>query len=99
MIDSDGSQEGYTYDDKAQMLSITLGSGTPTLANTYDISGNITTQTLPDGRKFEYHYSRDPESRGNAIVPDLITAPNGLLTYIQYQADGYTQSLPITPPQ
>jgi len=99
VIDSDGSQEGYTYDDKAQMLSITLGSGTPTLANTYDISGNITTQTLPDGRKFEYHYSRDPESRGNAVVPDLITAPNGLLTYIQFQADGYTQSLPIPPPK
>jgi YD repeat-containing protein len=99
IIDSEGHQERYTYDDKAQMLSITLGSDAAILVNTYDISGNITTQTMSDGRKFEYHYVRDPGGRGNAVVPDLITAPNGLLTHIQYNPDGYTQSLPIPPPQ
>jgi YD repeat-containing protein len=98
MGDSEGHQERYTYDDKAQMLSIALGSDAPILVNTYDISGNITTQTMPDGRKFEYHYVRDPGGRGNALVPDLITAPNGLLTHIQYNSEGYTQSLPIPPP-
>lgn len=98
VIDSDGSREHYTYDDRAQMLAITVNSGPPILMNTYDISGNITSQTLPDGRKFQFHYVRDPRARGNAVVPDLITAPNGLLTYFQYQGRGYTQSLPLPPP-
>ncbi len=99
IIDSEGHQERYAYDDKAQMLSITIGSDAPILVNTYNISGNITTQTMPEGRKFEYHYARDPGGRGNALVPDLITAPNGLLTHIQFNPDGYTQSLPIPPAQ
>jgi YD repeat-containing protein len=99
VIDSERNQERYTYDDKAQMLSIALGSDAPILVNTYNISGNITSQTMPEGRKFEYHYVRDPGGRGNALVPDLITAPSGLLTHIQYNPDGYTQSLPTPPPQ
>ncbi len=99
IIDSEGHQERYAYDDKAQMLSINLGSDAPILLNTYDTSGNITTQTMPDGLRFKYHYVRDPGGRGNALVPDVITAPNGLLTHIQYNPDGYTQSLPIPPPQ
>jgi YD repeat-containing protein len=99
VIDSERNQERYTYDDKAQMLSITLGSDAPILVNKYDISGKIIAQTMPDGHKFEYHYVRDPGGRGNALVPDLITAPNGLLTHIQFNPDGYTQSLPTPPPQ
>jgi YD repeat-containing protein len=99
MLDSEGHQERYTYDDKAQMLSITLDSNAPILVNAYDSSGNITAQTMPEGRKFEYYYVRDPGGRGNALVPNVITAPNGLLTHIQYNPDGYTQSLPIPPPQ
>jgi YD repeat-containing protein len=98
MADTEGHQERYTYDDKAQMLSIALGSDAPILVNIYDISGNIATQTMPDGRKFEYHYVRDPGGRGAGLVPDLITAPNGLLTHIQYNSEGYTQSLPLPPP-
>jgi YD repeat-containing protein len=97
MIESDGRQERYTYDDKAQMLTVTLDSDAPLLVNDYDISGNIITQTLPEGYKFEYHYTRDLRGRGNALVPDLITAPNGLLTHIQYGPEGYSQSLPIPP--
>jgi YD repeat-containing protein len=99
VVAPDGNEEHYTYDDKAQMLTVTLNSGAPIIANTYDISGNIIRQTLLDLGKFEFHYVRDPGGRGNAVVPDLITAPNGLLTYIQYQADGYRQSLPLPPPQ
>ncbi len=99
IIDSEGHQERYTYDDKAQMLSINLGLDAPIILNTYDISGNIITQTMPDGLRFKYHYVRDPGGRGSALVPDVITSPNGLLTHIQYNPDGYTQSLPTPPPQ
>jgi YD repeat-containing protein len=101
VIDSEGIEESYSYDDKGEMLSVALSSGAPIFMNTYDISGNITSQTLPDGGKFEYHYTRDPSGRGTAIVPDVITAPNGLVSNIQYEAegDGYRQWLPHPPPQ
>jgi YD repeat-containing protein len=97
-VDSDGYEERFTYDDKAQMLSVTLGADAPLLVNTYDISGHIVTQTMADVGKFEYHYVRAPGVRGNALVPDVITAPNGLLTHFRYYDNGYTQSLPMAPP-
>jgi YD repeat-containing protein len=97
--DSQGNEEHYTYDDKAQMLSIVLGSDPPMLVNTYDISGNITSQTLPDGRQFVYHYVRPPGARAREVAPNLITHPNGLLTYFENFENGYIQSLPKQPPK
>lgn len=96
--DSEGNEETYTYDDRAEMISVTLGGGSPVVTNAYGVGGNILSQTLADGGRFEYHCSRDDQSRGNGILPDLITAPNGLLTFIQYQPGGYKRSLP-TPQQ
>lgn len=99
VADSDGYQESYSYNDKSEMLSITPDGGAPILVNTYDVAGNIMSQTMSTGEKFEYHYTRDANARGNVTIPDLITAPNGLLTYIQYQSRGYALSLPLAPPQ
>jgi YD repeat-containing protein len=81
------------------MVAISVDSAAPILTNTYDISGNIISQTLPGGARFQFHYVRDPRASGNAVVPDLITEPNGLLTYIRYEGRGYTQSLPLPPAQ
>jgi YD repeat-containing protein len=99
MTDSEGQEERYTYDDKAQMLSVATGSGAPMIVNTYDISGNVTSQSMPDGIAFQYHYTRDLFSRSSAVVPDLISLPNGLFTHFQYYAEGYAQSLPTPPPR
>ena len=52
------------------MISIAVNSQTPMFTNSYDNSGNITSETLPDGSKFEYHYTQDPNGRGNVLVPD-----------------------------
>jgi YD repeat-containing protein len=99
VVASDGYQESYSYNDKSEMLSITPDGGDPILVNTYDITGDIMSQTMSTGEKLEYHYTRDADARGNVTIPDLITAPDGLLTYIQYQVGGYTRSLPLAPPQ
>jgi len=99
IADSDGYQESYSYNDKSEMLSITPDGSDSILVNTYDVAGNIMTQTMSTGEKFQYHYTRDANARGNVTIPDLITAPNGLLTYIQYQSGGYALSLPLAPPQ
>ncbi len=95
VVDSDGRTESYTYDDKFQMLAVTQGSNIPAVRNEYDISGKIISQTMATGEKFLYHYTSDPQSRGNATVPDVITDPRGLATFIQYNAGGYLQSLPL----
>ena len=96
VTDSDGHTSAYTYDDKAQMRTVSRGTNALALTNTYDIRGNIKTQTTADGQRFEYHYVQN--SRSNSTVPDLITTPNGLLTHIRYAAGSYTQSLPMSPP-
>jgi len=98
VVDSQGLTESYGYDDKSQMLTVSRRDGSPTITNEYDISGHIISQTLAGGEKFLYHYTADPQSRGNATVPDLITDPRGLLTHIHYNSAGYMQSLPELPP-
>jgi hypothetical protein len=77
------------------MLAVKQGSDIPTITNEYDISGKIISQTMASGEKFLYHYTSDPQGRGNATVPDVITDPRGLATFIQYHAYGYSQSLPL----
>ena len=95
--DSEGHDERYTFDARSQMLTVAVGSSTPILTNTYKTPGYIASQTMRDGGKFLYHYTRDSETPGSTLVPDVITAPNGLLTYFEYEGDGYTQSLPTVP--
>ena len=95
VTDSDGHTESYTYDDKFQMLTVTQGSDTSAITNDYDISGKIISQSMSTGEKFLYHYTSDPQGRGSATVPDVITDPRGLTTYILYNSEGYTQSLPV----
>ena len=95
VTDSDGHTESYTYDDKFQLLTVALGSDNPVLTNEYDITGKILSQTMSTGERFLYHYTSDPQGRGTATVPDVITDPRGLTTYILYNSEGYTQSLPV----
>ena len=95
VTDSDGHTESYTYDDKFQMLTVAQASGNAVITNEYDISGKILSQTTSTGEKFLYHYTSDPQGRGNASVPDVITDPRGLVTFFLYNSQGYIQSLPV----
>lgn len=94
VTDSDGHAESYSFDDKFQMLTVTQDSNVPAVINEYDISGQIISQTMSTGEKFLYHYTSDPQGRGNATVPDVITDPRGLVTHFLYNSEGYIQSLP-----
>jgi predicted Zn-dependent protease len=92
--DSQGQVDIYTYDDKGQMLTAAHGNGNPILINKYLNDGYIKCQTMSDGREFGYAYARD----GNFIHENQIMDPNGLETYIQYEGNGYLESLPARPP-
>jgi len=98
--DSEGHVEVYTYNDRGQMLTAAHGTkDVPILINKYDTIGNVRLQTMADGGVFEYHYYRDMRGPGRGkFVPDLITYPSGLVTYIRYGDDGYVVSLPTRPP-
>lgn len=87
----------YGYDARTQMRTVCRDSGPPVLVNDYDEQGNIRTQTLADGGKFEYRYVQDTTILEKKMVPNLILAPNGLQTYIQFSDGSYRQSLPIRP--
>ncbi len=93
--DSDGRVDSYTYDEKGQMLTAGHGTEEPILTNEYSGDSYIKSQVMSDGRKFGYHYVR---GQANVIRENQIIDPNGLQTYIQYERDGYLQSLPMPIP-
>jgi YD repeat-containing protein len=92
--DFEGYTDSYTFDNRGQMSSIARGNESPIVINEFDDDGFLKVQTLADGRKFEYAYSR----QGNTMVDNQITEPNGLQTYVQYVPGGYLQSLPQPKP-
>jgi hypothetical protein len=99
--DSEGHVEVYTYGDRARMLTVGDEKGdTSILRNQYDVTGYIEMQTMADGERFQYHYVRESEgpARGK-VVPDLITHPRGLVTYLRYGRGGHIESLPRRQPQ
>ena len=91
---SDGRIDTYTYDDKGQMLTAAHGNEKPFLTNEYFNDGYAKSQTLGDGRRFDYSYFRE----GNEIRENEIVYPNGLKTYVQYIPGGYFESLPSSVP-
>jgi YD repeat-containing protein len=92
---SDGSIDAYTYDDRGQMLTASHGAGAPVLKNEYFADNYVKSQTMADGRKFEYAYFRE---RQNIIKESNVIDPNGLMTSFLYSEAGYRQSLPTLPP-
>jgi YD repeat-containing protein len=92
--DSDGNSETYTYDDGNDMLSVAEGTQTPLIANEYTANNLIRTQTLSDGRHFEYSYAYGTQRQ---IRETVFKHPNGLYTFFYYGTNGYFQSLPLRP--
>jgi YD repeat-containing protein len=92
--DSEGRLESYTYNDRNEMLTVADGPGPPLLTNQYTSNNLIASQTLADGRHFEYGYNFTSRM---VIRQNFLTEPNGLITYFDYVSDGYLQSLPVPP--
>jgi hypothetical protein len=93
--DSEGWVDSYTYDEKSQMLIAGHGTGKPILTNEYFSDSYLKSQVMSDGQHFGYNYVR---GTANSISESQIIAPNGLETYVQYQPNGYVQSLPTPLP-
>lgn len=93
---SDGGKETYTYNDQSEMLSVAENGGKPMVVNTYRSNNFIRTETLSDGRQFEYSYEYGPQM---VIRQNILKHPNGLCTYFDYGTGGYFQSLPVQAPQ
>jgi YD repeat-containing protein len=95
VTNSDGNVDSYTYDEKSEMVTAAHGDGKAILRNTYGTTGYLIKQELADGSFFEYHYNRDLDRGREALFPDLMTDPNGLVTFLQRDRGyGYRSSLP-----
>ena len=92
--DSKGITEGYRYDDKNRMREVLDGGGNVVMAITYSPDGNITSQTLGDGRSFQYECHRDAKG---VLLQNQFTDPRGYVTFFNYAGGEYTQSLPSHP--
>ncbi|MFN4774237.1 MAG: RHS repeat-associated core domain-containing protein [Pseudanabaena sp.] len=109
-----GVSISYRYDLGGRVTEVRLGDNTPNDPNdnpkvsyTYDLVGNLLTETDPYGRKIEYEY----DARGNkTLVKDplgnevrytydgkgrvaSVTAPDGNVTKYIYNSDGLVEQV------
>ena len=91
VADSEGSVEFYRYDDKNRMVAVLDGNAKVRMKITYTPEGWITSQTLGDGRTFQYAYRRTSR---NKLVEIQFTDPRGYVTLFTYTGDEQMQSLP-----
>ena len=89
--DSGGSSEVYRYDDKGQMREVMDSDKHVLMSISYSADDRITSQTLKDGRSFQYEYRRDAAGK---VVRIRSTDPRGYTTVFNYAGLKYTQSLP-----
>ncbi len=95
VTNSDGNVDTYTYDERSEMVTAAHGDGKVILRNTYGTTGYLIKQELADGSFFEYHYNRDLDRGREALFPDLMMDPNGLVTFLKRDRGyGYRSSLP-----
>src|SRR5260370_11113847 len=76
------------------MREVLDGGGNVVMAITYSPDGNITSQTLGDGRSFQYECHRDAKG---VLLQNQFTDPRGYVTFFNYAGGEYTQSLPSHP--
>jgi YD repeat-containing protein len=92
--DTQGNGEFYRYDDKNQMLAVIDGSEHVLMSITYFPDGRISSQTLRDGRSFQYEYQRNATGQ---VVQIRFTDPRGYVTFFGCVGKDFTQSLPSQP--
>ncbi|HKW62295.1 MAG TPA: cytochrome c oxidase assembly factor Coa1 family protein [Candidatus Acidoferrum sp.] len=88
---SGGDTETYRYNEKHQMTEVLDGQKRTRMSATYSPEGWITSQTLADGRAFQYEYRR---GKTGDPVQIRFTDPRGYITVFDYVGKRYFQSLP-----
>jgi YD repeat-containing protein len=93
--DSEGKTELYRYDDQNQMVAVLDAEQHALLTVTYSPDRRIASETLSDGRRFQYDYQTNATGNVSQI---RFTDPRGYVTVFHYVGKEYTQSLPSRTP-
>jgi YD repeat-containing protein len=92
--DSGGGDETYQYNSLNRMTAVLDAERRPVLVNTYGYLGEVTSQTLADGRKLLYEYGWDSNQRLTYVK---FTDPRGYSIDWWQGPNGFTRSLPQLP--
>jgi YD repeat-containing protein len=94
--DSENGDEFYKYDPVNRLTSVVDSSGRQFLVNTYGYVGEVTSQTLADGRILRYRYGFDQNQRPTDVI---FTDDLGYVTRWMRGRDGFYGSMPQPPKQ
>lgn len=94
--DSENGEEFYRYGAFNRLTAVLDVKGRSLLQNTYGFAGEITSQTLADGRTLRYAYGWD-ENRNPSYL--RLTDPHGYIIQWWRTRDGILWSLPELPNQ
>ncbi|MHB8473426.1 MAG: RHS repeat-associated core domain-containing protein [Gammaproteobacteria bacterium] len=91
VTDAGGGVTKYTYDTANNMVSFfnPRNNTVAQVINTFDTSGRVQKQQLPDGSLYQFAYTTDTSGK---ITQTDLTDPNGKVRRVAYNTAGYITS-------
>jgi YD repeat-containing protein len=93
IVDPENGDAFYDYDKANRLTTVRDAQRRPLLVNAYGHYGEVTSQTLADGRRIVYEIG-STESR---VVHLKITLPDGYVIEWNQTSDGFVRSWPVRP--
>ncbi|MFD8970685.1 RHS repeat-associated core domain-containing protein [Streptomyces sp. NPDC059568] len=92
VTDPAGKVSRYTYDGTSNRIRTAVDArGITYMANTFDADGRVREQTLTEGAKYTFDYTKTGTGVGR-VTSASVTEPGGAVRRVEFDADGYGTS-------
>ncbi|MGW2055007.1 RHS repeat-associated core domain-containing protein [Streptomyces sp. NPDC001840] len=92
VTDPAGKVSRYTYDGTSNRIKTAVDArGITYMSNTFDADGRVREQTLTEGAKYTFDYTKTGSGAGR-VTAASVTQPGGAVRRVEFDADGYGTS-------
>ncbi|MFE2601034.1 RHS repeat-associated core domain-containing protein [Streptomyces sp. NPDC059396] len=92
VTDPAGKISRYTYDGTSNRIKTAVDArGITYMSNTFDADGRVREQTLTEGAKYTFDYTKTGTGAGR-VTAASVTQPGGAVRRVEFDADGYGTS-------
>ncbi|WP_079125462.1 RHS repeat-associated core domain-containing protein [Streptomyces lushanensis] len=92
VTDPAGKISRYTYDGTSNRIRTAVDArGITYMSNTFDADGRVKEQTLTEGAKYTFDYTKTGSGAGR-VTAASVTQPGGAVRRVEFDGDGYGAS-------